>query len=82
MDERTLSAAWAKIFKGIKRGQMKKFASVTIKAPDCQKRIDIDITELNGIEGIFLVIEDVISKNNLMQKGDKLDYISFYEVTV
>lgn len=62
--------------------EVKKYASVTIKAPDCQKRIDIDITDRQGLEDIFLEIEHIISKNNLMQKGDKLDYISFYEVMV
>lgn len=60
---------------------IKKYASVTIKAADCQKRIDIDVSECTDLENIFLVVEDVICKNNIFQAGDKIDYINFYEVT-
>lgn len=61
---------------------VKKYAYVTIKNSECTKRIDIDITECQSLEDIFLVVEDVIRKNNIMAKGDKLDYINFYEEEV
>ena len=58
---------------------MKKYASITIKAPTCNKNITIDITDCAGITEIFDKIDEVIRENKLLQKGDRLDFINFFE---
>lgn len=58
---------------------MKKYASITIKAPTCNKNITIDITGCTGITEIFEKIDEVIKENKLLQKGDRFDFINFFE---
>ena len=58
----------------------KSFATVSIKAPDCQKKIDINVTECAGIMEVFEKIDEVIRDNGIAKPGDKLDFISFYDV--
>lgn len=59
---------------------MKKYASVRIKNTDYNKDITIDISECDGIVEIFKKVDSTLQDNFLLSKGDRLDWISFYNV--
>ena len=58
---------------------MKKYASITIKAPTCNKNITIDITDCAGITEIFDKIDEAvrITEDNFSKKKN-VRYIPIY----
>ena len=59
---------------------MKKItAQVTIKAKDCTKRIDIDVTQAAGMTEMFEMIEEAVSVNRIILEGDRVESIYFWE---
>mgnify|MGYP001180652540 CR=1 FL=1 len=58
----------------------KSYASVSIKSPDCQKKIDVDVSDCAGLIEMFEKVDEVIKEHGLVKPGDKLDWIYFYDV--